>query len=625
LLWRAWLLALAIPTIAWRTAVRADLFTTVLFTVLVVALYNRDLKRPWLLPVLFLAWANLHPGFILGLAMLGFFSLLRPQLWRWTALSAAATLINPFGWRLYQAIWVQGRALEYQKAFIGEWGSRRLTPEQMMNIFEFRHPDSSYWFLLVLSLFGMMWALYRRQFWRLLLLAGFAAGSFVLIRFQALFVVVAVLLLPDLLEFTPRRWLPEAALAILLLMCGARMADLVTSYGYLSDSQPTAFGVGISSWPPERAVRFIRDHHLPRNVYHDYNLGGYMTWALAPEYPVFIDGRALPYGPDLFFLQQRLSGLPPAAPEWQSTLSRWKISTFLISTHRFGGYGGLPLKTFLDSPQFKLVYLDETAAVLVRAEALPPGVTALDYHSLQLSEPSTSSRVEKYNFWANAGKLYYALERDADAEHAWTEAGKLFDGDPALHLDLGQLQHARGRLPEAEQEFRQAAAMRPSPTFWYALGSLLNAEQRYGEAADCFEKAAGLAALPHQSYRMRAETLLRAGRGPEALESAEKALAANPYHGPAAVLDGGFTARATAVRGLALVALKDFPAGIASLLQAREMHPADQQVAARIQLGLAEGYLGAGRRAEARQALEQAVKMGASEEMVEPLRARLGP
>ena len=78
-------------------------------------------------------------------------------------------------------------------------------------------------------------------------------------------------------------------------------------------------------------------------------------------------------------------------------------------------------------------------------------------------------------------------------------------------------------------------------------------------------------------------------------------------------------------RGLALVALKDFGGGIASLQQAAAMHPADSQVAARIQLGLVEAYLGDGRRQEARQALEQAVKMGAPEEAVEPLRARLGP
>ena len=60
------------------------------------------------LPLLFLFWANLHGTFLLGLAVLGIFWLVetvrrfRPDFSLACLISAAATLLNPFGFRIYK-------------------------------------------------------------------------------------------------------------------------------------------------------------------------------------------------------------------------------------------------------------------------------------------------------------------------------------------------------------------------------------------------------------------------------------------------------------------------------------------------------------------------------------------
>ncbi len=62
---------LAVPLIAWRTAPRADLFTVVLFAAFLSLLwenYQTGRARLWLLPLLMVAWVNLHLGFSAGLA-----------------------------------------------------------------------------------------------------------------------------------------------------------------------------------------------------------------------------------------------------------------------------------------------------------------------------------------------------------------------------------------------------------------------------------------------------------------------------------------------------------------------------------------------------------------------------
>src|SRR5271166_647353 len=65
---------LAVPRIAFRTAPRAEMFTVVLFAAFLSLLWQQHetgQARLWLLPVLMIAWVNLHLGFVAGLALLG--------------------------------------------------------------------------------------------------------------------------------------------------------------------------------------------------------------------------------------------------------------------------------------------------------------------------------------------------------------------------------------------------------------------------------------------------------------------------------------------------------------------------------------------------------------------------
>ncbi len=65
---------LAVPAIAFRTIPRAELFTTVLFAMVLAVIWRHHegkSVRLWVLPAVFLLWVNLHLGFIAGLGVLG--------------------------------------------------------------------------------------------------------------------------------------------------------------------------------------------------------------------------------------------------------------------------------------------------------------------------------------------------------------------------------------------------------------------------------------------------------------------------------------------------------------------------------------------------------------------------
>ena len=68
------LTALAVPLVAARTGVRADMFTTVLSAAYLAILwrYHRTGRaRLWMLPMLMILWVNAHLGFIVGLGLIG--------------------------------------------------------------------------------------------------------------------------------------------------------------------------------------------------------------------------------------------------------------------------------------------------------------------------------------------------------------------------------------------------------------------------------------------------------------------------------------------------------------------------------------------------------------------------
>ena len=126
-----------------------------------------------------------------------------------------------------------------------------------------------------------------------------------------------------------------------------RIADLVTDRYYLDSGQITLFGTGPSWWYPERAAAFLKREELPGNVFHDYGLGGYLTWRIGPEYPDFVDGRYIPFGNDLFSEQRLLASLGPDTAEWQRAADRWQINTAIFSVARYAGLGSFALPGFL--------------------------------------------------------------------------------------------------------------------------------------------------------------------------------------------------------------------------------------------------------------------------------------
>jgi tetratricopeptide (TPR) repeat protein len=603
---------LGIPSIAARTAPRADLFTTVLFAAMLAVLWrhfrgtqgalgseiNKDTKNHegppavgsgwssgnlWLIPLLMLIWVNAHPGFVAGLALLAAYVVLelgefpfsgrRPlaaaRLKRaapWLAAALPITLCNPWGWKIYATIFRQEQAQGVHENLIAEWRGTSLSLDTISQALHWRNPGSSYWWLLLAALIAVVVALKRKQFAAAVLLAGFEYLSLRNLRFQALFAVVAIVVASPFLSgwfkqreahseanskvrgrppATKRKresnegaastmWPAFVLIGICAVLIFVHGYDLISERAYIAAGDPTLFGTGMSSWFPQRAADFILRENLPGNIFHEYNMGGYLSFRLGPRYPDYIDGRAIPFA-DLMFEQRKVMKQSPDSSAWHQEADRWGINVLIFNLARYWGLGSTRVQQFCASQDWKPVYLDEEGAVFLRNRPENAGLIQrlqIDCQKVQFEPPvsltanrSARGRAELFNFFANAGAILYKLGRNDEAAEKLDQALQMFPEEPYLHHTRGQLFEAAKQLPEAEREFLISSELAPTEANWLSLASLYRAQHCNSDAIDAVEHAAALSVHPAEVYVYLGQLQLAMNQPQDSFNAYDTALA----------------------------------------------------------------------------------------------------
>jgi tetratricopeptide (TPR) repeat protein len=547
------------------------------------------------------------------------------------------TLLNPWGPRIYVAIARQERNMQELGGFINWWLKPYASLTALRQALDWHDPDSSYWWLVAAVIVAVLISLWRKQFGVAVLLAGATYLSLARLRYQGLFACLAVtlgggvlsgLVLPewstrvrDLIDtWLGRGSLGSLRLARLVLLGGTlslvviRCADLIWNRYYLFAGQISLFGPGVSWWYPERATAFLLRERLPRNIFNDFNLGGYLTWRIGPEYPDYVDGRLIPFDAPFLTHHRFLMQRPPESPEWQREADLRNINTILVSVARYGGLGNFPLQQFCGSQTWRPVYLDEVAAIFVRnrpENAAWINHRQIDCATVRIDPPTTVAmgsrarqNAELFNFYANAGAVLYVLGRGAEALRYLQSAETIFPDDSNLHLTLGQLFQANNRLDLAEQQYWEAVHLRPSDMGWYLLGRLYVANRRYEDAAQAFAHAAELSYEACDRYLVLGELYVMMRRPEEALKAFARAVRLSPYPGTSP-WGSSFYARVAAGRARVWLSQGDVDRAIEFQKQVVELTPLDPARWTQ----LAELYEARGRADLAQQADQRAAEL----------------
>ena len=350
-------LALGAPHFLARPHVFA-LPVMVIWVGVLIARLDRDRPPPfWLLPVMTL-WANLHPSFTLGIALIGpvaLEALVRAKhsqrkavALRWILfglLALAAACITPYGPGMFLATY-RTVALGGALSFITEW-----QPQNFSRI-------GSFEVILLLSVgYGLFTGMKLPPI-RILVLLGLLHLALSQTRHVGVFAMLGPLFI--------------AAPLSLHLYSKARSEPFRISWPGIAISVAFAavltlaltFHRNFAPDPKNAPAAAIAQVNIARAgpVLNDYDFGGYLIYSgIAP----FIDGRAEVYGKDFIVRYNRALALQDV-PDFLRLLDEYRIAATLLSPVT-------PAVALLDRlPGWQRVYADGVAVVHRRQNGAKP-------------------------------------------------------------------------------------------------------------------------------------------------------------------------------------------------------------------------------------------------------------
>ncbi|MFC1790245.1 hypothetical protein ACFLZP_02035 [Patescibacteria group bacterium] len=389
LFWVFWFTLLLVPLVQAVVYLRVQTITFLglVLTYLFIRgfLKNRS-KRIWWLPLVFLFWANLHGGFVLGLfflASLWFVEVLLlllvhivpfkaygqigalnlkkvTKLFLVILACALMTLVNPYGFKLYGQVLGMGTnqfALKHNL----DW----------LPLIRPTGPSVLAAGLLYMGLGLILFFQSRVEMREKIMLLLLFFLSLKMNRFAPALVVVwipaLIIFIQDLIRKAPevfKKLRPGLVffglflVGVLSVLGGNFLVRMKEAY---QDESAFAREMPLPYRYPDGAVEYIKNNPVPERIFNDYNWGGYLIWKL-PERKFFIDGRM-----DNFFVedepfaaqQWRVTNL---APDWQEILENYQIEAILLASK-------WPVVQALRiSSDWQIVYEDEGSILFIKSD-----------------------------------------------------------------------------------------------------------------------------------------------------------------------------------------------------------------------------------------------------------------
>jgi hypothetical protein len=280
---------------------------------MLICLLTRDAYRRtgrlWLAIPLLALWANLHGGFIMGIAALGTYGVVSGlqdvlagrgyqrliQLAAITSAAILATLLTPYGFGTWQAV---GHALRnpYTRIVIVEW--QPLVVAAIAHWQQHQLLISNYDVgIAMIAATGISWALTIEAVDLPLFAIAVVMTIAAVVSTRNLPIAMIALAAP-MARHLPRAWKSivstkeraqsqrsSVAKLINQAILFALSIVLFVQHGFFSRSlaSPDPY--------PVSACQFMKQHHLRGNILSNFEWGEYLIWNTAQDSRVFIDGR----------------------------------------------------------------------------------------------------------------------------------------------------------------------------------------------------------------------------------------------------------------------------------------------------------------------------------------------
>ncbi len=324
---------------------RAQLFTLVFLAAQMwMQECDRHGRRMWVVGwwVMFVAWLNIHAGFLVGLGMFGFHcaesfliawnrsgTLKGAASQTWHLLGTLAFIplafpLNPYGWEYLPYLL---HAVSMPRPLILEWHPlwHTFAPAITLPLF-------------ALSIALVMYAAGQRRWSRLRgapFLLVCAVETLKHIRHGSIYSTVWIAYLPAWLSHTPlgRRLIKAIDSRRAQAILGSQLiaGGCLTAASFNQFWLPTlpALPTQSSTCQPISAVEYLRDNGFQGNLLTQFNQGAFVSWELFPMVKVSLDGRyEVAYPDDVI---ESFHQFATGAPGWETVLDKYGSDAALIN------------------------------------------------------------------------------------------------------------------------------------------------------------------------------------------------------------------------------------------------------------------------------------------------------
>lgn len=356
-----WLLAVMAGSFRFieRSSMFSDFFCVALFAILL----ERD-RLTWKLQIgltlWFLFWAQLHPAFPVGLALLFLWSAYhtfktRSIIWWhniWLLAPLLAPAVHPDGFEalLYPFQFSMNEASVFKK-FNFEW------MPAYSRLFRWAPETIAFWMLGALSLYVLArekaWLTLRGLFALFALFMAVKAVRFIPWASFAILIAVKPWARFQFIPAQPKRW---AAVAASILLVAVAAKNFI--YGYTSSS-----GERLPSWGldpkffPIKTVEFLKQKRIPGNLYNAHDFGSYLIWQ--GVVPVFHHG----FMTDVGFYENEVMGVFKGQARFLELAQKYNWTMLLVE--KYGPYRYF-YQILGPLPEWKIVAEDEGSYLIYR-------------------------------------------------------------------------------------------------------------------------------------------------------------------------------------------------------------------------------------------------------------------
>lgn len=359
------------------------------FSIVLAMLLRREWspKYWWMIPGLFAFWANMHGSFAVGLGLMGCFTIGRAvdllrrtgrpgilvrdnrlrRLFLLTELSAAATLLNPYGLTLWTEVLSFGgnpnlrSILEWQPLHIQMYQGQAAAFATLALFLIYRVSPRRVTTAEVLSLavFGgaALWTS------RMLLWWGPLAGCFAALHAGAAW----------------RNWkgqdmAPEPAeraslWTVVALGIGfiffelSHMGSVTLAFAVGKDIEKVTANVPVSKQTPVAAAEYLKEHPPTGLIFNPFEWGDYLLWAGPENLQVFVASHCHLIPEEVW---DDYMGIIRMGSGWDTMLKRYGVNTVILNEEEQSAI----VRNLREDKEWRLVFLQDGQAIFKRVDPI---------------------------------------------------------------------------------------------------------------------------------------------------------------------------------------------------------------------------------------------------------------